>query len=135
MFTVGFKKSANAFDHNNQGLEFRMSDFGNPMIGPGGMGPSGDETYQPIEPSVKGYMKKKKSLKEMGRAAMQKFYKLSSDMNDGGLSSGGGGLDIAPTTVDQLKWTSSNGPDLEAEADDRQEQRNRRKALLKSRKK
>ena len=134
MFTKGFKKLA-VFDHNLHGDEFKMSDMGNPMIGPGGMGPSGDETYQPIEPSVRAYIKKKTPLKQLGRKVMDKLYKMSSAMEDAALSSGDGGLDIAGGTVDQLKWTSQNGPDLEAEADDRKELKNKQKWFQKKVKK
>ena len=49
MFTVGFTKVA-MFDHNNQGLEYNMSDNTNATsnVGPGGMSPQGIESYQPI---------------------------------------------------------------------------------------
>ena len=121
MFTKGFKTAA--FDHNNQGLEFKMSDMGNPMIGPGGMGPSGDETYQPIEPSKKGG-RRKRSKPELAQLV---FDKLGAGLSDSG------GSDIASGTVDQLKWTSESGPTLEQESDDRKALQNRRKAYLKSR--
>lgn len=123
MFTLGFRKTA-AFDHNNQGLEFKMGDMGNPMVGPGGMGPSGDETYQPADKLVKG------NLKVTARKAIQAMYKVSEVQC--GLSDSGGS-DIASSTVNQLKWTSQNGPDLEQEADNRKEQRNRYKQLNRAR--
>lgn len=128
MFTKGFKTAA--FDHNNQGLEFKMGDMGNPMVGPGGMGPSGDETYQPA-----GKLIKKEDKKVTARKAIQAMYKLggyeSGGINDGGLSDSSGS-DIASSTVNQLKWTSQNGPNLEQEADDRKEQKARRKSYLKA---
>ena len=131
-FMSGFKKTAD-MDHNNQGLEFHTSDMGNPMIGPGGMGPSGDETYQPLDPTIKGNAAAT-NKKIMAKKIMTKLYKQGSGMEDAALSSGGLGSDIAPTTVEQLKWTSSWGPNQEDEAADRQEQKNRRKQYLKARK-
>lgn len=125
MFTKGFKTAA--FDHNNQGLEFKMSDMGNPMIGPGGMGPSGDETYQPLGAKEKALMKHKKRSKQ--ELAQLVYEKLGSGMEDAALSSGGGGSDIASTLATQAKYTFQNGPDLEAEADDRKEQKNRYKKI------
>lgn len=49
MFSLGFEKIAQ-FDHNNQGLEYGMSDTNNSTadVGPGGMTPAGLESYQPI---------------------------------------------------------------------------------------
>lgn len=122
---------AAAFDHNNQGLEFKMSDMGNPAVGPGGMGPSGDETYQPAEPTAKG--KTKADKQEMARRIIGKLYKMSSGEN--AALSDSGGSDIASTTVDQLKYTFQNGPTLEQEAADNKEQKNRRKAYLRARSK
>lgn len=123
MFTKGFKTAA--FDHNNQGLEFKMGDMGNPNVGPGGMGPSGDETYQPVEKNAKG--QPKLSRKAEARKAINALYKMGAGLSDSS------GSDIASGGVDQLKWTSENGPNLEQEADDRKEQKNRRKAFIKSR--
>jgi hypothetical protein len=130
MFTLGFSKTA-AFDHNNQGLEFKMSDMGSGNVGAGGMAPSGIPSYQPFDNNKEGGGQKL-SRKARARMAINAMYKFSSGMSDAGLSDSGGS-DIASGTVDQLKWTSQNGPTLEQEADDRKEQKNRRKAYLKSR--
>ena len=63
MFTVGFKKIA-TFDHNNQGLEYNMSDNTNATsnVGPGGMSPQGMETYQPIPKQPAASPKERKRL-------------------------------------------------------------------------
>jgi hypothetical protein len=121
MFTRGFKTAA--FDHNNQGLEFKMSDPGQPNVGPGGMSPSGVPSYQPVEEGTKGGKKLKRTAKQVA----QLMYKISAGLSDSG------GSDIASTTVDQLKWTSQSGPTLEEEADDRKALKNRRKAYIKAR--
>lgn len=99
-FSEGFLKVA-AFGHNNQGLEFREADT-NPLpnVGPGGMAPSGIETYQPIEKDQKseGHLKKKKpklSDKEVVNVLLHKT------------SSQGSRAGITGTTVTQLKYESS----------------------------
>jgi hypothetical protein len=132
MFTSGLRKTS-SFDHNNMGLEYKMSDFGSSNSGAAGMAPTAIPEYQPSDRSsqAKG---PKMSARAKARAIIDRlFIKIGSGMDDAGLSSGGGGSDIAPTTVDQLKWTSQNGPNLEQEADDRKELKNRRKAYLKAR--
>lgn len=117
-----------AFDHNNQGLEFKMSDQGNPMVGPGGMSPSGIPSYQGADDNAKNKAgARKRSLRETAELLFNK----TSGISDASLSDSGGS-DIAPTTASQLKWTSQSGPTLEEEADDRKEQKNRRKTLLKT---
>lgn len=123
MFTLGFKKQA-AFDHSSSGQEYKMSDTGSGNTGAGGMAPSGIPSYQPFENNEKGGQKM--SRKAKARMAIQAMYKLGAGLSD----SGGSG--IASGSVDQLKYTSQNGPGLEQEADDRKEQKNRRKAYLKS---
>jgi hypothetical protein len=123
MFTKGFKIAA--VGHNNQGLEFKTSDMGTGNTGPGGMAPSGIPSYQPFSADPKGDAKLNR--KARARAAIQSMYKMSAGLSDSG------GSDIASGTVDQLKWTSQNGPNLEQEADDRKEQKNRRKSYIKSR--
>lgn len=128
MFTSGLKTAA--FDRNNQGLEFKMSDMDNTngAVGPGGMGPSGFATYQPTEKNISGKSKTRpKSLTEVAHI----IYKMSG-ASDAALSDSGGS-DIAPGTVDQLKYTSQSGPTLEQESADREELKNRRKALIKTR--
>ena len=126
MFTLGFKTAA--FDHNNQGLEFKMSDMGSGNQGAGGMAPSGIPSYQPFSASPKG--EAKLNRKARARMAINAMYKMS-EVTCG--FSDSGGSDIASSTVNQLKWTSQNGPNLEQEADDRKEQKNRRKSYIKSR--
>lgn len=129
MFTTGFLKVA-VFDHNNQGLEFKTSDqtFGN--VGPGGMGPSGDATYQPVEPTLKSEPKVPKKLQ--ARRVIQKLYKHGSGMESAALSDSGGS-DIASTTVDQLKWTSKQGDTLEEEEAKDKESKNKRKSYIRAR--
>jgi hypothetical protein len=124
------KKSA-SFDHNNQGLEFKLSDTDNTngSVGPGGMGPSGEATYQPVEPTGKGRTAVEK--KALGRMIMSKLYKLGGMENAALSDSSGSG--IASGTVDQLKYTTQNGPTLESEAADNKEQKNRRKSYIKAR--
>lgn len=114
MFTLGFKKVA-SFDHNNQGLEFKMSDIGNPMIGPGGMGPSGDETYQPLDKNLA------KPVKKSLFAKAQQLFGKTADAPAQAES----GL------VDQLKWDSSSDT-LEDEDTKRKEAKNRRKAYVRA---
>jgi hypothetical protein len=125
MFTKGFFKTA-AFDHSSSGQEYKMSDMGSGNTGAGGMAPSGIPSYQPFENNEKGGQPKM-SRKARARMTINAMYKFSAGLSDSG------GSDIASGTVDQLKWTSENGPSLEQEADDRKEQKNRRKAYLKSR--
>ena len=115
MFTLGFKTAA--FDHSNQGLEFKMNDDGGAGTGAAAMAPSGIESYQPVEANEKGGQpKKKRTLRE---AAML-IYKTS-------------GSDIADGVASGLKYTFENGIDTpEQQADRAQETRNRRKAFLRA---
>lgn len=116
MFTHGFKTAA--FDHNNQGLEFKMSDQGQPNVGPGGMAPSGIPSYQPYE---KGDGLSKKKGKRSLREVTQIIQKISA-------------ADIAPTTVSQLKWTFEQDAETPEQTSDRlAEEKNRRKAYIKAR--
>ena len=107
-----------------------MSDMGNPMVGPGGMGPSGLETYQPVEPSKKnGQKPHKRSKKELAQLV---FDKLGGAFQAG--LSDSSGSDVDPGMVDQLKWTSETGINTpEQDLDKAKEMKNRRKRYLQSR--
>jgi hypothetical protein len=127
MFVEGFKLAA--FDHNNQGLEFKMDDFNTGNTGAGGMAPSGIPRYQPV--STGDLQGGKKKPKRTLASVADMIFKYSSGMEDAALSSGSISQD-GSDQVNQLKSTFSNGPTLEQEATQRKEQKNRRKAYVKA---
>lgn len=106
MFHLGFTKIA-TFDHNNQGLEFKMSEQQNPMVGPGGMSPSGIESYQPVETSHTSDGKKKKKMSDAA-AAQFLFGKMGSVGTDA-MSNMGAGSTNSDTIATQLKWDNDSG--------------------------
>lgn len=117
MFFRGFNKTA-TFGHNNQGLEFKMSDQGLPNVGPGGMAPSGVETYQPAPAQPK-------KTKADAIAAVRKMYSVQKQA--------GAVSDTANTVSSQLKWTFGHGDTPEDEATKRKEEKNKYGRYLKAR--
>jgi hypothetical protein len=108
MFTTGFTKTAYNMDHNNQGLEFAVSDTQElPNVGPGGMAPKGIPTYKPVEKPEPVGEKRKLTKREAARLMM---YKMSAGLSDSS------GSDIASGVASQLKWTAST-PDGESESE------------------
>ena len=109
MFSLGFYKIA-MFSHNNQGLEFKMSDPGQPNMGAGGMAPSGIPSYQPLDATDTAPAPtnaKKRGKKPSPLATSFIFGKVS---GVGHLSNTDHSISTqdSPTT-EQLKWTSQHG--------------------------
>ncbi len=106
-FSLGFIKIA-AFGHNNQGLEFKEFDTGTPSApGPGGMSPSGIETYQPLEEQKPQKTKKGRRAdpSEVARLVVEKLSQASGDSyNTPGT---GSSMQTASTVATQLKYDRS----------------------------
>jgi len=134
MFTVGFKKTAE-FDHNNQGLEFRMSDTTNASanVGPGGMSPQGIESYQPVDDNKEQPTNKKKKFKD--RALVSFLMAKSAGADSLRSIVDGSGTGSPETLTSQLKWTSES-PDMNQEevSSKAKEESNRYKKYLKAKK-
>lgn len=137
-FLTGFTKHAD-FDHNNQGLEFKMSDTSNLYgAGPGGMGPSGYATYEgnaELKPDGTKVTKNSKlHLKEIARrVAMGKIATIDGVPDSlpavmGYVGSSGQG---ASTLATQLKYETSGDNKLGYPGSE-VEPRVRKKAYLKA---